>query len=168
MLDADNPLMHFAARRPSFPGGRPSLEDVRNLAYALHANDVDQQGEPYMVHLIAVEFGVAERGGTDQQRMAACLSSSVEDGHVRLAQLGALGIPAPVLHMIDALTHRPGESAPAYIGRILATPGAVPITDADIDHNEGCIDGIADPATRVRLRRKYTRYRGLLDEGRHP
>jgi hypothetical protein len=64
---------------------------------------------------------------------------------------------------VRALTKRAGEPPEAYAARILATPGALLVKEADLAHN-------ADPArlaaldepTRTRLTEKYTRMRALL------
>jgi hypothetical protein len=138
--------------------GRP-MESVRLLAYLLHAGQVDKQGRPYWEHLAAVEAGVKATGGTVYQRIAALLHDSVEDGRVTFEQLTAIGVPRQALPLIDALTHRPGESRPVYIARVLAEPDALLVKEADLAHNEGRLDGIADVAVRERLRRKYARDR---------
>lgn len=62
-----------------------------------------------------------------------------------------------------AVTKRKGEAPPAYAARILATPGALLVKEADLAHN-------ADPArlaaldepTRTRLTHKYATMRALL------
>lgn len=142
--------------------GAPTLDGVRALAHSLHAGQVDKQGRPYAEHLDAVEAAVAAGGGSLHQRMAALLHDCVEDGHATLGQLGALHVPGPVLALVDALTARPGEPRPAYIARVLAVPDAVPVKEADLDHNEGRIGGIASVATRARLRAKYARDRAQI------
>ena len=151
---------HPAARcQPDRGGcGRP-MEDIRLLAYLLHAGQVDKQGRPYYEHPAVVEATVKACGGTVYQRAAALLHDVVEDGRATLGELREAGVPSLALVLVDALTRRPGETYSEYIERLLGTPEAVPVKEADLDHNQGRLDGIADPAVRGRLDHRYRRAR---------
>lgn len=162
-----------AARVPDAPTARclvdlngcgRSMEPVRLLAYLLHAGQVDKQGVPYWRHLAAVEATVKARGGTVIQRIAALLHDSVEDDRTTLDGLAGYRVPIAALTLIDALTMRKGEQRADYIARILTTPDASLIKEADLDDNEGRLDGITDETTRDRLRGKYARDRAQIAE----
>jgi (p)ppGpp synthase/HD superfamily hydrolase len=143
----------------------PSLEDVRELAVRLHATQVDKAGEPYVGHLRRVADRVAAAGGSEHQRMAALLHDAVEDGHATLAELAARGLPAPVLAIVDAMTKRTGEPTEAYLGRVVATPGATLVKHADLaDNSDPDRLAVLDPAVAERLRAKYAGYRAVLGD----
>ncbi|MCZ9347856.1 phosphohydrolase, partial [Streptomyces sp. TRM76130] len=65
--------------------------------------------------------------------------------------------------IVLAVTRRPGETPEAYAARILATPGAPLVKEADLAHNADPVRlAVLDEATRTRLTGKYTRMRALL------
>lgn len=65
--------------------------------------------------------------------------------------------------MVLAVTKRAGEPPEEYAARILATPGALLIKEADLAHNaDPARLAVLDEATRERLTAKYARMRGLL------
>ncbi len=71
--------------------------------------------------------------------------------------------------IVLAVTKRPGEPPEAYAARILATPGALLVKEADLAHNaDPARLAVLDDATRARLTAKYARMRALLglDAGR--
>ncbi len=65
--------------------------------------------------------------------------------------------------MVLAVTKRPGEELSSYAARILATPGALLVKEADLAHNaDPARLAVLDAATRTRLTAKYAQVRGLL------
>ncbi|MFF1482316.1 HD domain-containing protein [Streptomyces sp. NPDC058301] len=140
-----------------------TLPEVEALARAAHEGQTDKAGRPYAEHLAAVAEGVRTRGGTQEQIAAAWLHDAVEDGAVPEEWLEGAELTDSVKEMVRALSKRPGENLPAYTARILSTPGALLVKEADLAHN-------ADPArlaaldepTRTRLTRKYATTRALL------
>lgn len=141
-----------------------TLDAVDSLAAAVHVDQVDKSGAPYVGHVRAAARITAENGGTPEQRMAALLHDSVEDTSCTLDQLTALGVPAPVVRMVDALTHRPGESQQAYLTRLVETPDAILVKRSDIAHNQSPERlGQLDRHTRERLTRKYATALAILD-----
>ncbi|WP_371652720.1 MULTISPECIES: HD domain-containing protein [unclassified Streptomyces] len=140
-----------------------TLPEVEALARAAHAAQTDKAGRPYSEHLAAVAEGVRARGGTDEQIAAAWLHDAVEDGALSQEWLEGAELAPGVGEMVMAVTKRKGEALPAYAARILATPGALLVKEADLAHN-------ADPArlaaldepTRTRLTHKYATMRALL------
>ena len=62
-----------------------------------------------------------------------------------------------------SVTNRAGETPEAYAGRILATPGALLVKEADLAHNaDPARLAVLDAPTRTRLTEKYANMRALL------
>ncbi|MFE4593170.1 HD domain-containing protein [Streptomyces laurentii] len=145
------------------PGPYLTLAETEALAVAAHAGQTDKAGRPYAEHLRAVAEGVRARGGSTEQIAAGWLHDSVEDDALSEAGLAAAALPEPVKAMVLALTKLPGEEPEAYARRILATPGALLVKEADLAHNaDPARLAVLDPATRDRLTVKYARMRALL------
>ncbi|MEU0097837.1 HD domain-containing protein [Streptomyces sp. NPDC006267] len=143
--------------------GHLSVSEVEAIARAAHARQTDKAGRPYAEHLAAVAEGVRVRGGDDRQIAAAWLHDAVEDAALSARWLAAAGLPQEVKDMVLAVTRRPGEELSSYAGRILATPGALLIKEADLAHNaDPARLAVLDEATRTRLTAKYAQVRGLL------
>ncbi|MFF4710064.1 HD domain-containing protein [Streptomyces eurythermus] len=144
-----------------------TLAEVETLARAAHDGRTDKAGRPYAEHLAAVAEGVRARGGDPDQIAAAWLHDAVEDAALSEEWLAQARLTARTKAIVRALTRGPGESPEAYAARILATPGALLVKEADLAHN-------ADPdrlavlpePVRTRLTGKYDRMRALL--GLHP
>jgi len=65
--------------------------------------------------------------------------------------------------MVLALTKGKGEDLASYARRILATPGALLVKEADLAHNANPARlAVLDGATRARLTEKYATTRRLL------
>ncbi|MFJ6440054.1 HD domain-containing protein [Streptomyces sp. NPDC091649] len=143
--------------------GHLSVSEVEAIARAAHARQTDKAGRPYAEHLAAVAEGVRVRGGDERQIAAAWLHDAVEDAALSARWLAAAGLPQEVKDMVLAVTRRPGEELSSYAGRILATPGALLIKEADLAHNaDPARLAVLDEATRTRLTAKYAQVRGLL------
>jgi (p)ppGpp synthase/HD superfamily hydrolase len=140
-----------------------TLAEVEAVARAAHEGQTDKAGRPYAEHLAAVAEGVRARGGSAEQQAAAWLHDAVEDDALSREWLESAPLSPHVKAMVLAVTKRPGEPVEEYTSRILATPGALLIKEADLAHN-------ADPArlaaldapTRDRLAAKYARVRSFL------
>ncbi|MEV7685629.1 HD domain-containing protein [Streptomyces bungoensis] len=137
--------------------------EVEAVARDAHAGQTDKAGRPYAEHLAAVAEGVRARGGDTDQIAAAWLHDSIEDDALTRDWLARAALTPRTRAIVDALTKRPGEGPEGYARRILATPGALLVKQADLAHN-------ADPErlavlpeeTRKRLTEKYARMRALL------
>ena len=140
-----------------------SLGDVEALARRVHAGQVDKAGRPYVEHLAAVADGVRARGGSDEQVAAAWLHDSVEDGALSAEWVRDAALAPETKGIVFAVTKRAGETPEEYAARILATPGARLVKEADLAHNAdpGRL-AVLDAATRDRLSRKYAHMRSLL------
>ncbi|WP_225821312.1 HD domain-containing protein [Streptomyces naphthomycinicus] len=140
-----------------------TLAEVESLARAAHAGQTDKAGRPYAEHLAAVAEGVRARGGDPEQIAAAWLHDSVEDAALSEEWLGTAALTARTKAVVRALTKRPGEEPEAYARRILATPGALLVKEADLAHNADPRRlAVLDAPTRKRLTEKYARMRALL------
>ncbi|WEO97434.1 HD domain-containing protein [Streptomyces sp. FXJ1.172] len=140
-----------------------TLAEVEALARAAHDGQTDKAGRPYAEHLAAVAEGVRARGGDPEQIAAAWLHDAVEDDALTWEWLGQAALTARTRAIVDALTKRPGEEPAAYARRILATPGARLVKEADLAHNADPRRlAVLDEPTRKRLTEKYAGMRALL------
>ncbi|MFD3541391.1 HD domain-containing protein [Streptomyces sp. NPDC058662] len=140
-----------------------TLTEVEALARAAHEGQTDKAGRPYAEHLAAVAEGVRLRGGSPDQQAAAWLHDAIEDEALSPAWLDAAALPRPVKDMVLAVTKRPGEPVEEYAARILATPGALLVKEADLAHNaDPARLSVLDGPTRERLSAKYAHVRALL------
>ncbi|MFD5474245.1 HD domain-containing protein [Streptomyces sp. NPDC127105] len=140
-----------------------SLAEVETVARAAHEGQTDKAGRPYAEHLRAVAEGVRARGGDDEQIAAAWLHDSVEDGVLSERWLREAALSRRTKDIVRAVTKRAGEEPEAYARRILATPGALLVKEADLAHNaDPARLAVLDEATRTRLTGKYARMRALL------
>ncbi|MBQ0968533.1 MULTISPECIES: HD domain-containing protein [Streptomyces] len=148
------------------PAPSLSLAEVEATARAAHAGQTDKAGRPYAEHLRAVAEGVRRRGGDEEQIAAAWLHDAVEDDALTEEWLAEAPLSRRTKDIVLALTKRAGEPPEAYAARILATPGARLVKEADLAHNaDPARLAVLDGATRTRLTEKYTRMRALLGQG---
>ncbi|OXS33081.1 HD domain-containing protein [Streptomyces sp. XY006] len=137
--------------------------EVEATARAAHRGQTDKAGRPYEEHLRAVAEGVRARGGDEEQIAAAWLHDAVEDDALPAQWLREAALSSRTKDIVRALTKRPGEPPEAYAARILATPGALLVKEADLAHNaDPARLAVLDAATRKRLTEKYARMRALL------
>ncbi|MFD7699376.1 HD domain-containing protein [Streptomyces caelestis] len=139
------------------------LAEIEATARAAHAGQTDKAGRPYAEHLRAVAEGVRVRGGDEEQIAAAWLHDAVEDGRLSRRRLEEAALTRRTKDIVLALTKRSGEPPEAYAARILATPGALLVKEADLAHNaDPARLAVLDGPTRTRLTEKYARMRALL------
>jgi (p)ppGpp synthase/HD superfamily hydrolase len=137
--------------------------EVETLARAAHEGQTDKAGRPYAEHLQAVAEGVRLRGGDAEQIAAAWLHDSVEDDALTERWLHEAALSRRTKDIVLAVTKRAGEPPEAYAERILATPGALLVKEADLAHNaDPARLAVLDEPTRRRLTEKYARMRALL------
>ncbi|MFI5820969.1 HD domain-containing protein [Streptomyces rishiriensis] len=140
-----------------------TLPEIETLARTAHAGQTDKAGRPYAEHLRAVAEGVRGRGGDADLIAAAWLHDAVEDDALSEAWLAAAELSDRTKAVVLAVTKRAGETPEAYAGRILATPGALLVKEADLAHNaDPARLAVLDGPTRTRLTEKYARMRALL------
>jgi (p)ppGpp synthase/HD superfamily hydrolase len=137
--------------------------EVAAVAARVHRGQADKAGRPYVEHLAAVAAGVQARGGSAAQVAAAWLHDAVEDSAVSEEWLLGAPLLPETKDIVLAVTKRAGEDLADYAARILATPGALLVKEADLAHNaDPARLAVLDEATRERLNRKYLRMRALL------
>ncbi|WP_424869803.1 HD domain-containing protein [Streptomyces sp. SAI-229] len=140
-----------------------SLAEIEATARAAHAGQTDKAGRPYAEHLRAVAEGVRARGGDEEQIAAAWLHDAVEDDKLSRRWLEGAALTRRTRDIVLAVTKRSGEPPEAYAARILATPGALLVKEADLAHNaDPARLAVLDGPTRTRLTEKYARMRALL------
>lgn len=141
----------------STPLGVMTVESARLIAHDMHSKDKDKSGQPYHLHLDAVQMGVIVLGGSEEEQIAALFHDAVEDHHTTLKHLGALGCTPHTLTMIEAVSKRSNEEQNKYLARIIAAgKGACRVKVADLLHNTRH-DRMAAVSehTRDRLLKKY-------------
>ncbi|MEV6404772.1 MULTISPECIES: HD domain-containing protein [Streptomyces] len=140
-----------------------TLTEVETLARTAHEGQTDKAGRPYTEHLQAVADGVRSRGGDPDQIAAAWLHDAVEDDALSETWLSEAALSDRTKAVVRAVTKRAGETPQEYAGRILATPGALLVKEADLAHNaDPARLAVLDEPTRTRLTEKYARMRALL------
>ncbi|MEU9668852.1 HD domain-containing protein [Streptomyces bobili] len=140
-----------------------TLTEVETLARRAHEGQTDKAGRPYTEHLQAVADGVRSRGGDPDQIAAAWLHDAVEDDALSETWLSEAALSDRTKAVVRAVTKRAGETPQEYAGRILATPGALLVKEADLAHNaDPARLAVLDEPTRARLTEKYARMRALL------
>ncbi|MFJ6901482.1 HD domain-containing protein [Streptomyces hokutonensis] len=143
-----------------------TVAEVEAIARAAHEGQTDKAGRPYAEHLRAVAEGVRVRGGDAEQIAAAWLHDSVEDDALTARWLDEAALTRRTKDIVLAVTKRAGETPETYAGRVLATPGALLVKEADLAHNaDPARLAVLDEATRKRLTEKYARMRALLGLG---
>ncbi|MFE7772876.1 HD domain-containing protein [Streptomyces sp. NPDC057445] len=140
-----------------------TLDQVEAIAREAHAGQTDKAGRPYAEHIQAVAEGVRARGGSDEQIAAAWLHDAIEDDVLSQEWLAAAELPQQVKDLVIAMTRHVDEDLQSYTRRILSTPGARLIKEADLAHNaDPARLALLDEPTRNRLSEKYATMRRLL------
>ncbi|MEV2251493.1 HD domain-containing protein [Streptomyces sp. NPDC050147] len=140
-----------------------TLAEVEAVAREAHATQKDKAGRPYTEHLRAVAEGVEARGGSPEQIAAAWLHDAIEDNALTEQWLREAPLTPRTKDIVLALTKREGETPEAYATRILDTPGATLVKEADLAHNAHPARlAELDGPTRTRLTAKYAHMRALL------
>ncbi|MFF5492324.1 HD domain-containing protein [Streptomyces aquilus] len=140
-----------------------TLAEIEALARTAHEGQTDKAGRPYAEHLQAVAEGVRTRGGDADQIAAAWLHDAVEDDALSEQWLTEAALSRRTKDVVRAVTKRAGEPPETYAARILATPGALLVKEADLAHNaDPARLAVLDEPTRKRLTEKYARMRTLL------
>jgi (p)ppGpp synthase/HD superfamily hydrolase len=131
-----------------------TIEGAIEFATRAHDGQVDMQGSPYILHPLRVGARLHEFG--DTYVITGLLHDVVEDTPHTLDDLRALGAHPHVIEAVALLTrtdrHEPYVD---HVTRLARHPIAAWVKTSDVIDNYQRIDGIADPATRARLTRKY-------------
>lgn len=94
----------------------------------------DKGGHPYILHCLHV-MNKMKYYDDHELMSAAVMHDLIEDTSWTIDQLRSEGFSEKVLTIVDALTHKDGESYQDYITRIKQDPDAVKIKIQDLRHN---------------------------------
>jgi (p)ppGpp synthase/HD superfamily hydrolase len=139
------------------------LERAIEVAVVAHAGQVDKNGEANILHPLRVMLAVRERGGSIEQQAAAVMHDVLEDCDVPDGFL-VQRFPIEICDLVDGLTKVEGEDYGSFLRRVVRTPGARLIKEADIADNYGRLHLVEDEAPRKRLATKYEEALSLLSD----
>lgn len=139
-----------------------TVEGAIEFATRAHDGQTDQQGVPYILHVLRVGARLHEFG--DAAVIAGLLHDVVEDTHHSLDDLKALGADPEIIEAVDLVT-RSDKHEPYldYVERLASNWIAGWVKASDMVDNYTRIDGIQDPAKRARLAVKYERGLDVLE-----
>ena len=135
------------------------LERAFGIALKAHESQVDQQDQPYLLHLIRVMLKV-----NGPAQVVALLHDLVEDTVWTGEDLLREGFDPAIVEAVLALTRRADETYAQFIDRVQGTPLAIPVKIADLEDNLGRLDGLAqiDPAKAESLGKRYRKAHAQL------
>ena len=142
---------------------------VRDVAAALHANQVDKAGRPYIEHLERVVRILKDRwpSATPDEIAAAWLHDAIEDTGATPASLLAAGVSPETIRIIEAVTRPPDSIYLDWIAG-LASSGdrsVIRVKLADNQDNRDPARVAALPGAAETVATRYEPARRLLDEG---
>jgi hypothetical protein len=139
------------------------LERAINIAVTAHENQVEKNGDPYILHPLRL-MGRCTR---EQEKIAAVLQDVVEDTSVTLEDLKEAGFEKEIIDAVDCLTKREDETYDDFIKRAAFDPIArkVKIFDIEDNLNTPRIPELTDKDLD-RIRKYHSSYRYLehIDE----
>jgi (p)ppGpp synthase/HD superfamily hydrolase len=140
-----------------------TLERAIVIAAEAHDGQIDKAGAPYILHVLRVMLSME----TVEERIVAVLHDIVEDTPWTLDALRTEGFSEAIVHAVDALTHRDGESYEAFVDRAGADPIGRRVKIADLKDNSD-LRRIAAPSEKDHARiEKYRRALRRLSDGGH-
>jgi (p)ppGpp synthase/HD superfamily hydrolase len=137
----------------SFSSFQKSIYSAINLAMAVHVDQSDKLGMPYILHPLRVMLAVV--GDGIDTAIAAVLHDTAEDTNLTLDQI-EVDFGFHVRETVDALTRRKSEGYREYIRRVKLHPAATLIKIADLTDNLSRTDKLPIKE-KSRLRAKYGR-----------
>jgi len=115
---------------------RPAVSDTLLFVKALHADQVDKLGNPYIEHVLVVYDALLKEGADEDTQTVGLLHDVVEDGHATLEKLRAMGYSETVVEAVDAISRRKDEETyMEYVRRAAKNPIARRVKKADVRHN---------------------------------
>lgn len=134
------------------------IDYALGIAVEAHANQLDKQHKPYILHVIAVvnSFKI------ESLQVVAALHDVVEDTSVTLADLRQF--PYYIVDAVDAITKRKGEALDDYYTRVKANPIALKVKLVDVIHNLSRIDELKNTPDYERLLNKYQHAMNVLTD----
>lgn len=110
------------------------IQQAKELAFKIHANQTDKAGAPYVHHLEAVASKLVEQGENEDVIIVGWLHDSVEDIDITLDEIQHL-FGDVVSTAVDAITKRKNELYDDYLLRVKSNPIARLVKLADLSHN---------------------------------
>lgn len=107
------------------------LSNAIDVAVRAHFGQLDQTGEPYILHCMRVMAQVRNT----QARIVAVLHDILEDTSVTVEELRAAGFDDVVIEAVESLTRRDDEPYMKFILRAHANPVARVVKMADLQDN---------------------------------
>lgn len=108
-MNSETGRQHFEGKE------RPTIESTVRLIKELHAEQFDDQGQPYFLHPIRVSQNVLRLifpANDPDMVMAALLHDTIEDCGVDADFLRARGYSEDCIEMVELLTKPPGDERP--------------------------------------------------------
>lgn len=155
----------------------PDLAVVDAFAVGAHAGQSDKNGDPYIGHPRAVAKLVRQVPSftllDDWQRHAAVivalLHDVLEDTQATRADMISIGIPVPMVDIVQLLTFTAGDDREVYYARIVDHPVARVVKIADVAHNTSRARTVRLPEdVQVRLSIKYGKAIDALTDATDP
>jgi (p)ppGpp synthase/HD superfamily hydrolase len=137
-----------------------TLEHAIAIAARAHAGKVDKAGAPYIIHPLRVMLKME----TSEERIVAVLHDVVEDSDTTLEDLRNEGISDVVVHAVDAVTMRTGESYDDFVQRAALNPIGRRVKLADLEDNSD-LSRIAHPTEKDYAR--LAKYERAIQSIRH-
>lgn len=135
-----------------------TLERAIEIAAAAHAGQIDQAGQPYILHPLRVMLRV--EGATE--KIVAALHDVIEDTELTIENLATEGFAPEVIQAVEALTKRPQETRLEAAQRAIKNPIALMVKLADNADNSD-MTRIPHPTEKDFARlREYEHVRALL------
>lgn len=113
------------------PSTLPTFESMIMLATINHAGQIDDAGQPIIMHILRVALKQTHIVCS----IAALLHDIVEDTTVTLDGLRDLGVHETIIDTVDSLTRRENETYTNYIERLADDAWAIPVKIADLTDN---------------------------------
>ena len=141
----------------------PLTNKALRIAYAAHAGQTDQSGQPYIFH----PYHLAEQMTDETTVCVALLHDVVEDTDTTFAELEQ-EFPQEITDPLRLLTHVPGTDYFDYVRAVRANPVAKAVKLADLAHNSdetrfaGCSN--VTEAQLARWREKYAKAKAILED----
>ena len=139
-----------------------SVDVVRamELARIVHEGQVDKAGAEYINH----PMRVAERMGTDEEKVVAWLHDVIEDCEsISLMDIRSL-FGNDTANAVDAMSHRKGESWSDYLCRVKGNAMATKVKISDLIDNSNLSRLSVVTAKDIERQAKYNRALVFLTE----
>lgn len=130
------------------------LSDAIEIATRAHRNQVDKQGQPYILHPLSVMLACE----TDDERIVAVLHDVMEDCDPWYTEIIYIhGFPDHIIEALECLTRKEDEPYSDYIERVLTNGLATRVKYRDLNDNLYRMDSLigSDPDLVSRLSDRY-------------